>query len=144
MIDLVSFSCPEGTFTLPQNAAFHTVNIIVFPDAGNITINRDKYAQGSTFADYLAGQMQKLNGGLPGFKLLNEEKLPSHAGFTEAHALGFTFMNQTTPVWQYTALAQVRPAELMLFAATCPSEQNYNLMRDKILTCVSTFTLQSA
>lgn len=67
MSNLMNFSCPEGTFTLPQDAAFHTVNIIAFPDGSNITINRDKYAQGSTFADYLAGQMQKLNGGLPGF-----------------------------------------------------------------------------
>ncbi|WP_147194229.1 DcrB-related protein [Pantoea sp. MBD-2R] len=142
MSNLMNFSCPEGTFTLPQDAAFHTVNIIAFPDGSNITINRDKYAQGSTFADYLAGQMQKLNGGLPGFKLLNEETLPAHAGFTEAHALGFTFMNQTTPLWQFTALAQVRPGELMLFAATCPSEQNYNLMRDRILTSVSDFTRQ--
>ena len=144
MSNLMHFPCLEGTFTLPQNAVFHTVNIIAFPDGCNITINRDKYAQGSTFADYLAGQMQKLNGGLPGFKLLNEETLPAHAGFTEAHALGFSFMNQATPLWQYTALAQVRPGELMLFAATCPSEQAYILMRDRILTCVGDFTLQSA
>lgn len=144
MSNLMNFSCPEGTFTLPQNVALHTVNIVVFPDGGNITVNRDKYEPGSTFADYLAAQVQKLTGGLPGFKLLNEEKLPAHSGFTEAHALGFTFMNQTTPMWQYTALAQVRPGELMLFAATCPNEQAYYLMRDRTLNCVGDFILQGA
>ena len=144
MSDLMNFSCPEGTFTLPKNVVFHSVNIITFPDGGSITITRDSYSPESDFAGYLAGQMQKLRGGLPGFTLLKEETLSAHAGLGQTEALGFTFTNQSMLVWQYTALAQVRHGELMLFTATCPNEQIYNLMRDRIITCVGDFTPQDA
>lgn len=135
--------CPEGILNLPEGASAKTVNVVLFENGQNITINRDAIAPGADLEAYVTAQMAILRDKFKEFNILEQGAYGGVCPFQQAIKVVFSFLVAPgVTAWQYLLVAQQDAQNVIVFSALYANEQMMQSESPRVDYCLSHFNVQ--
>jgi len=141
-----TLACLEGSIQFNEDVQAQTVNVISFRTGQQITINRDRLAEGSVFYEHISQQIDGAAKVFNHFNLVKMDKMHEGSPFTETLHIVYNFLpspGATQRFWQVTYACLLPNNEIMNFTTLYPDENSMNNESGRLQHCVKSFLLNT-
>lgn len=141
-----SLICLEGTLKFDEEVRTQTINVVAFRTGQQITINRDRLAEGQTLGENIALQVSNAEKIFNQFNLVKMEEVNDGHTFTKTFQVIYSFITGqggSQRVWQVTYACLLADNVTINFTSIYPDEVSMKNEIHRLAHCVKSFTLNN-
>jgi len=138
-----SLICLEGTLKFDEDVQTQTINVVGFRTGQQITVNRDRLAEGQTLAENIALQLSNAEKIFNQFNLVKMEELNDGSVFANTVLVIYNFISGQgggQRVWQVTYACLMPDNTTINFTSMYPDETSLKNEMHRLAHCVKSFT----